>query len=770
MWVTKQRGLFNNGTLKADQRDRLIGIGFQFSNQDDGWEDRFSELQLFKEEHGHCNVPSDWDANLQLGVWVNNQRSVFKSGTLQTDRRDRLVGIGFQWILMLKSEGLHCDVCNKSFSSYQGVAMNSVDKCNHLSCWQIPTEVKADLLKQENSGDASVIAKCLRIYADTNPSYSWIQTLHENNMSRLVKHVRGQLFLNPGVYKPHHMLEHASSPKLLMYMAQSPDLTTPFIAHNAENTASSTQQVPEVATATDSAESLVFTLQDCDLDSMTESELRSLVSEHKSTIYSSFNINIDIDSFLASNDSELHEWQYIVWWNCLSLNIAQMNQIRILAVQLWIILNGSKIGYSRSLILLLLKLLLLQSYVPFAIIHFQAIQCKSGFDREQCCHFKFHKNRIAGEFYLLTSDDVSGILKPFMGDSDGRVISGRMRLPRLQNRTMPDTMDGQIYAGKRRLPDEISTTLLKISPHFYKLLLWTVKTGSKTLTTTNQRLSHYIWGNPISLEYSMVNSANPIVNEKKIQFEYVEKELHHAGEYALLNKELYGDLEKRMISMSTDGRLIRGTYLRTGKREHYETGDITRWVLGGSIDSDEAFATMNHPNISLVETEFMNDTPFRGGERSLDVWSLYLQKLRQIFVPSHVKPAQLDAPTVDPVPSHAEPAPLDAPTVEHVPTDHKRSAVRISSESSGCEDDSFSNDQPTKKRLAVNHPRLPSLPSLPSPSSIPSIPSNDDSYINTFLHYNYNLWYYNNHDYSYLNMAGNDWTDKTVFDKLDVLI
>mmetsp|Transcript_38999 Transcript_38999/g.70244 ORF Transcript_38999/g.70244 Transcript_38999/m.70244 type:complete len:155 (-) Transcript_38999:282-746(-) len=145
-------------------------------------------------------------------------------------------------------------------------------------------------------------------------------------------------------------------------------------------------------------------------------------------------------------------------------------------------------------------------------------------------------------------------------------------------------------------------------------------------------------------------------------------------------------------------------------------------------------------------------------------------KTATFFVPSHVKPAQLDAPTVDPVPSHVEPAPLDAPTVEHVPTDHKKTAVRISSESSDCEDDSFYNDQPTKKRLAVsfstdqptkkrlnvNHPRLPSLPSLPSPSSIPSIPSNDDSYINTFLHYNYNLWYYNNHDYSYLNMAGND--------------
>ena len=65
-------------------------------------------------------------------------------------------------------------------------------------------------------------------------------------------------------------------------------------------------------TATDShnAELLIATLQKCNLDSMPESELRSLVSKYKSTIYSSFDINIDIDSYLASNDSELQEITY----------------------------------------------------------------------------------------------------------------------------------------------------------------------------------------------------------------------------------------------------------------------------------------------------------------------------------------------------------------------------------------------------------------------------------------------------------------------------
>ena len=63
----------------------------------------------------------------------------------------------------------------------------------------------------------------------------------------------------------------------------------------------------------------------------------------------------------------------------------------------------------------------------------------------------------------------------------------------------------------------------------------------------------------------MVNSDDPIGNEKKIPFGHVEKRLHFDGEYALLNEELYGELKERMISVSTDGRLIRETHLRAGK-------------------------------------------------------------------------------------------------------------------------------------------------------------------------------------------------------------
>ena len=41
----------------------------QFTNL---WNQRFKELQKFKEEHGHCRVPVKTP---KLGVWVKNQKT-----------------------------------------------------------------------------------------------------------------------------------------------------------------------------------------------------------------------------------------------------------------------------------------------------------------------------------------------------------------------------------------------------------------------------------------------------------------------------------------------------------------------------------------------------------------------------------------------------------------------------------------------------------------------------------------------------------------------
>jgi hypothetical protein len=64
----------------------------------DRWEQRFAELQAFKAEHGHCNVPQNHD-NPSLTVWVYNCRRQRKQGKLSEERAGRLDGIGFCWSL-----------------------------------------------------------------------------------------------------------------------------------------------------------------------------------------------------------------------------------------------------------------------------------------------------------------------------------------------------------------------------------------------------------------------------------------------------------------------------------------------------------------------------------------------------------------------------------------------------------------------------------------------------------------------------------------------
>ena len=66
-------------------------------NQKDGkirsaWNAMFRELDAFKAEHGHCNVPQSHGS---LGGWVHSQRQ--RKLKMSEDRLQKLVGLGFNW-------------------------------------------------------------------------------------------------------------------------------------------------------------------------------------------------------------------------------------------------------------------------------------------------------------------------------------------------------------------------------------------------------------------------------------------------------------------------------------------------------------------------------------------------------------------------------------------------------------------------------------------------------------------------------------------------
>ena len=67
----------------------------------------FKRLQVYKHEHdGCCHVPYRWHQDTKLGRWVLEQRQNYKKGTLQKERHDLLVAIGFECLPRRHTESI----------------------------------------------------------------------------------------------------------------------------------------------------------------------------------------------------------------------------------------------------------------------------------------------------------------------------------------------------------------------------------------------------------------------------------------------------------------------------------------------------------------------------------------------------------------------------------------------------------------------------------------------------------------------------------------
>jgi len=75
------------------------------------WNERFHELQAYKNEFGDCLVPTKYSPNLKLARWVGNQRAHYRlyikakeagttdstAGGMSEERIERLESLGFCW-------------------------------------------------------------------------------------------------------------------------------------------------------------------------------------------------------------------------------------------------------------------------------------------------------------------------------------------------------------------------------------------------------------------------------------------------------------------------------------------------------------------------------------------------------------------------------------------------------------------------------------------------------------------------------------------------
>ena len=100
--------------LTQERVDLLNALGFTWTIRSrdtlgESWNQRFQELRQFKQQNGHCLVPSRYDKNPELGIWVGTQRSQYRlymraretgqsiATNMSDDRIRELEDLGFVW-------------------------------------------------------------------------------------------------------------------------------------------------------------------------------------------------------------------------------------------------------------------------------------------------------------------------------------------------------------------------------------------------------------------------------------------------------------------------------------------------------------------------------------------------------------------------------------------------------------------------------------------------------------------------------------------------
>ena len=110
-WVKRQRYQYKlmmegkPSTMTEERVKALDTIGFIWDSQGAAWYEHLSELSEFKQDNGHCNVPSNFVKNTRLATWVKCQRrqyKLFREGkpsNMTQNRMAELDEMGFEWEL-----------------------------------------------------------------------------------------------------------------------------------------------------------------------------------------------------------------------------------------------------------------------------------------------------------------------------------------------------------------------------------------------------------------------------------------------------------------------------------------------------------------------------------------------------------------------------------------------------------------------------------------------------------------------------------------------
>lgn len=96
-WVGSQRKNYAKGILSPERISRLEALGMDWDPISAAREQNFTDLKIFKTNHGHCRVPTTSKIHKKLGIWCSKLRGQYRKGTLSPEVIVKLETLGFEW-------------------------------------------------------------------------------------------------------------------------------------------------------------------------------------------------------------------------------------------------------------------------------------------------------------------------------------------------------------------------------------------------------------------------------------------------------------------------------------------------------------------------------------------------------------------------------------------------------------------------------------------------------------------------------------------------
>ncbi len=126
-WIHTQRKKWKKGILSKDREEKLFTLGMKFDAYEDKWQEMYELAKKYFEHYGNLNIPyyfkttNGYDYNdqgLNLGIWINNQRSAEKKGILSKGREEKLFAIGMKFDTFKEQWQKMYDLAKKYFEYY----------------------------------------------------------------------------------------------------------------------------------------------------------------------------------------------------------------------------------------------------------------------------------------------------------------------------------------------------------------------------------------------------------------------------------------------------------------------------------------------------------------------------------------------------------------------------------------------------------------------------------------------------------------------------